>query len=154
FARSSPSASSSASLCVLCRGEASFSPQRTQRDAEWHSLAIGVLVIGLLISASGCGDGKVRVRGTVSYDGKPVERGVITLDPADGKGPNTGGEITEGSFDLSGEAAATPGKKVVRIRAFRPTGRKVESGPPAPPGTLVDEIEAYIPAAYSDNSTL
>jgi hypothetical protein len=114
-----------------------------------------VFLVGSLLSASlGCGDGKVRVRGTVSYDGKPVDRGVITFDPADGKGSNTGGEIADGHFDISAGAAAEPGKKIVRIRAFRASGRKIESGPPAPPGTLVDEIEAYIPAYYNDKSTL
>ncbi len=94
------------------------------------------------------------MRGTVTFDGKPVDHGVISLDPADGRGPNTGGAIADGSFDLSGEARALPGQKIVRIRAFRPSGRKIESGPPAPPGTLVDEIEAYIPAHYNDHSTL
>jgi hypothetical protein len=113
-----------------------------------------VLLLGFLSSSFGCGDGKVRVQGTVTFDGKPVERGVISFDPADGRGPNTGGKIASGRFELSGLAAATPGKKIVRIRASRPTGRKIESGPPAPPGTLVDELEAYIPAHYNENSTL
>jgi len=78
---------------------------------------------------------------------EPVDRGSISFEPADGRGPNTGGAIEGGRFDLSGSAEATPGKKIVRIRAFRPSGRKIESGPPAPPGTLVDELEAYIPAS-------
>jgi hypothetical protein len=121
------------------------------RPRGWFT---AMLVAGLLSTSVGCGDGKVRVQGTVTFDGKPVERGVISLDPADGKGSNTGGEIANGRFDLSREAAAAPGKKIVRIRAFRSTGRKIESGPPAPPGTLVDEIEAFIPARYNDNSTL
>src|SRR5215470_708337 len=99
-----------------------------------RSCFAGVLVLGFLTAGVGCGDGKVRVRGTVSFDGKPVEHGVISFDPADGQGPNTGAEIADGRFELSGPAAATPGKKIVRIRASRPTGRKIESGPPAPPG--------------------
>jgi hypothetical protein len=114
----------------------------------------GVLFAGLLPAGFGCGDGKVRVRGTVSFDGKPVESGVISFDPADGQGPNTGAAITGGRFEMSGAAVATPGKKIVRIRASRPTGRKIESGPPAPPGTLVDELEAFIPAHYNEKSTL
>src|SRR5437879_5066081 len=114
-----------------------------------RSCFAAVLVLGLLSISAGCGDGKVRVRGMVTFDGKPVDRGVISFDPADGRGPNTGGEIADGRFDLTGPAEAAPGKKIVRIRAFRPSGRKIESGPPAPPGTLVDEIEAYIPAHYN-----
>jgi hypothetical protein len=110
------------------------------------------LLIALL--STGCGDGKVRVRGTVTFDGKPVEHGVISFEPADGRGPNTGGVIADGHFELSGAAEAIPGVKIVRIRASRPTGRKIESGPPAPPGTLVDELEAFIPARYNAKSTL
>src|SRR6266849_5640196 len=113
-----------------------------------------VVLMACLLTNVGCGDGKVRVQGTVTFGGKLVDHGVISFDPADGQGPNTGGEIAQGRFDLSGPAEAMPGKKVVRIRAFRPTGRKIESGPPAPPGTLVDELEAFIPAQYNANSTL
>jgi hypothetical protein len=113
-----------------------------------------ILTVGVLSIGAGCGDGKVRVRGTASFDGKPIDQGMISFDPADGRGPNTGGEIREGHFDLANEARATPGKKIVRIRAFRSTGRKIESGPPAPPGTLVDEIQPFIPARYNESSTL
>jgi hypothetical protein len=113
-----------------------------------------MLLLSLLSTSVGCGDGKVRVRGTVTFDGQPVDNGVISFEPADGRGPNTGSAITDGRFELSGPAEATPGKKIVRIRASRPTGRRIESGPPAPPGTLVDELEAYIPAQYNAKSTL
>jgi hypothetical protein len=116
-----------------------------------RGVAIGLVLIGL---SGGCGDGKVRLRGTVTYEGKPVERGIITFDPADGQGPNTGGEIVQGTYHLTTNTGVLPGKKIVRIRAFRATGRRIEAGPPAPPGTLVDEIEAYIPARYNDQSTL
>lgn len=111
-----------------------------------------VLLFGSLVL--GCGGGKVPVRGTITFDGEPVEHGSIALKPADGQGPGTGGEIKAGKYDLSGEAAATPGKKIVRIRAFRKTGRRIEVGSPAPPGTMVDEIKQFIPASYNENSTL
>ena len=126
---------------------------RTLPVRLWERFTTVLLLVFVLTSA-GCGDGKVRVRGTVTFDGKPVDRGVISFDPADGQGPNTGSEIADGRFELSGPAEAIPGKKIVRIRAFRITGRKIESGPPAPPGTLVDELEAFIPAHYNAHSTL
>ena len=37
---------------------------------------------------------------------------------------------------------------------MRQAGRKIAAGPPAPAGTLVDEIQQYIPAAYNVSSTL
>jgi hypothetical protein len=121
---------------------------------RFRSCNTALLVVVFLVTSIGCGDGKVHVQGTVTFDGQPVDHGAISFDPADGRGPNTGGEITDGNYDLSGNAGATPGKKIVRIRAYRGTGRKVEAGPPAPPGTLVDQIEGYIPARYNDNTTL
>ena len=43
---------------------------------------------------------------------------------------------------------------LVRISAVRSTGKKIEAGPPEPPGTLVDEVKPYIPAMYNEQSTL
>jgi hypothetical protein len=121
---------------------------------RFRSCIAPLLAVGLLCTTVGCSDGKVRVQGAVTFDGRPIERGTISFDPADGQGPNTGGEIADGSYDLSGKAGATPGKKIVRIQAYRSTGRKVEAGPPAPPGTLVDQIEEYIPVQYNAKTTL
>lgn len=94
------------------------------------------------------------VEGTVSYDGKPVEEGTISFAPADGQGPTAGGPIQNGKYHLAGESGVAPGKKIVRITAVRKTGRQVEAGPPQPPGTMVDEVEFYIPDIYNTKSTL
>jgi hypothetical protein len=102
----------------------------------------------------GCGGGKASIEGTVTFDGQPVEKGQIVLEPADGKGPVDGGSIENGKYRLAGDAGVAPGKKIVRIDATRGTGRKIESGPPSPPGTTVDEIVHYIPASYGAQSTL
>jgi hypothetical protein len=109
-------------------------------------------VMALLVTA--CGDGRVRVSGTVLFEGKPVEQGVISLEPVDGVGPTTGGSITDGKYDLTGDARSTVGDKIVRIYASRATGRKIPAGTPAPPGTMVDEMIQCIPKEYNDQSTL
>src|SRR5215472_8383521 len=80
------------------------------------------------LTASGCGSGKVPVNGSVLFAGKPVEEGMIAFEPADGKGPTTGGKIEEGRYELVGEAGAMPGQKIVRIVALRKTGRMVPAG--------------------------
>lgn len=114
---------------------------------------VGLVAVGILV-CTGCGSGLIAVEGNVSFDGQPVEQGSIVFEPADGKGPTAGGKIEGGGYKLSGDEGVVPGEKVVRITAVRKTGRQVEAGPPSPPGTMVDEIERYIPPNYNANSTL
>lgn len=112
------------------------------------------LIAVLPLFCAGCGSGLVTVEGNVTFDGQPVAEGTIVFEPADGAGPTASGEIADGKYVLSGDSALAPGKKIVRITAVRKTGRQIESGPPSPPGTMVDEIERYIPDVYNTNSTL
>src|SRR5262245_51308581 len=108
----------------------------------WGLMAWGCAVA---LTASGCGGGKIPVSGSVFFAGKPIEEGTILFEPVDGKGPTTGGFVTEGNYELGGEAGALPGEKIVRIVALRKTGRMIPAGSPAPPGTMVPEIIQCIP---------
>jgi hypothetical protein len=108
----------------------------------------------VVVLVTGCGDGRVRVSGTVVFEGKPVEQGIISFEPVDGVGPTTGGSVTDGSYDLTGNARATAGEKIVRIYASRKSGRKFPAGPPSPPGTMIDEMIQCIPKQYNDQSSL
>src|SRR5882672_87624 len=112
---------------------------RTRRHALLGLAGAAVVLI------TGCGDGRVRVSGTVLFEGKPVEEGIIAFVPADGKGPTTGGPISDGRYDLTGDARATVGEKIVRIVGSRKTGRKVPAGGPAPAGTVIEERIQCIP---------
>ena len=83
------------------------------------------------------------------------KEGTICFEPADRKGPTTGGEITDGKYRLVGDAAPLPGKKMVRISASRKTGRKTPAGPPsAPNSVMADLYEQYIPDIYNSRTTL
>ncbi len=100
---------------------------------------------------TGCGSGKLALKGEVTFNGQPVPEGSISFEPADGKGSVTGGTISGGRYHLEGEAGTTPGEKIVRIMAVRKTGRKIPIGE----GTgLVEEILPYIPSNYNSESTL
>src|SRR5262245_40857070 len=113
-----------------------------------------VLAGWALLACSGCGDGKVVVRGTVTVDGQPIKEGSISLEPADGQGPTTGGMIQAGKYELAGEAAVIPGEKIVRIVGLRETGKMVPAGPPAPKGTMIPELVQCVPPRYNDQSKL
>ena len=107
-------------------------------------IAAVIVIAGLVVSA-GCGDSAnvATVSGTVTLDGAPATEGSITFAPADGLGPSAGAMIKDGKYEVTAAAKMPPGKKIVTIQVSTKTGRKVESGPPAPPGTLVDEIKTY-----------
>src|SRR5688572_21529048 len=116
--------------------------------------AMGIAFVWLIVCV-GCGGGnQTTVEGNVTFDGQPVETGSIVFEPADRMGSVAGGTIEKGKYRLDFEGGAGPGKKIVRISAVGPTGRKIEAGPPSPPGQMVDEVRQYVPAIYNDNSTL
>ena len=125
--------------------------RRTARNAAHPCTLLGLACVFLV---AGCGKGKVPIHGTVLFEGTPVEEGMISFEPADGKGPTTGGLITAGKYDLTDQACSTVGEKIVRIVALRKTGRKIPAGSPAPPGTMVDELIQCIPKQFNDQSTL
>ena len=116
------------------------------------AMLLTALVVLAICPACG-GPGRIPVQGEVTFDGKAVEEGTISFEPAEGKGSSTGGKIVSGKYELIGDAAPLPGKKVVRIFAVRKTGRKVADRF-APPGTMVDDVEPYIPDIYNSKSTL
>lgn len=105
-----------------------------------RSLGCLIVVVPLVL---GCGANKVVVKGTVHVDGKPADDGSINFAPMDGQGPSTGGKIDNGTYELQGAAAVTPGTKRVSIVPIRKTGRRIPAGQPLPPGTMIDEIFAY-----------
>jgi hypothetical protein len=123
---------------------------KAMQSAQWRVL-LGLACAAVLL-VTGCGDGRVRVHGKVVFEGKPLEEGFIALLPTDGVGPTTGGPIKDGNYDLTGEARATTGEKIVRIIGSRKTGRKIPAG--SPPGAMTDEYVQCIPSQYNDQSTL
>ena len=126
-----------------------------QRCARpWRRQGASLLAAIALATFAGCNTGRFPVSGEVTFNGKPISEGTISFEPADGQGPTTGGKIADGKYQLEGNAAPLPGKKIVRIFAARKTGRKIEAGPPSPRGTMVEEIERCIPDIYNTKSTL
>ena len=118
--------------------------------ARW----LGSLALAASCACTGCGGGKVAVKGAVTYDGRPVEIGRISFEPTGGAGgPSSSAPIANGRYDLSGELAVPPGKKLVRIWGDRKTGKKITVAAAGAPRET-DEVEPLIPAKYNDQSTL
>lgn len=75
-----------------------------------------VLLASLIVTAIGCGGSTGTVQGTVSYEGVPIEKGMITLTPFEGKGSPVGCTIQNGKYYAKG---VTPGKNVLTVAAVK-----------------------------------
>ena len=83
-----------------------------------------VLLLFVLVGCSR--DGRLAASGTVTLDGKPLESGAITFQPAPGsQGNSAGGSIENGHFQIAAEHGLKPGKYFVTIQSFKLTGRTV-----------------------------
>ncbi|WP_439623875.1 hypothetical protein [Gemmata sp.] len=110
-----------------------------------RTLGIAALA-ALAVGCPDAGSRPVTVRGTVTLDGTPVERGEIVFDPATpGANGSDAGTVADGRFELQ----VSPGPKLVRIRATRPAKFKAAIGPSGGP-----LAENYVPARYNRNTEL
>ncbi len=116
-----------------------------------YAIAWIPMLLCLAVTA-GCGPGDDRqpLSGTVSWQGKPLPKGVITFYPK-GAGSTVGCTIVDGTFSIALQKGATPGSYRVQIVAFRPTGRReldIERN------ERVDVEEQYLPNRFNTASTL
>lgn len=109
------------------------------------------LLACFFVCLAGCtpaptGPAQFPVKGTVTFDGKPVESGRILFRKI-GEGDRAyGGEITNGDYSFPSEA----GKVKVEITASRIIPGKFDTSN----GTQEPVGEMYIPAKYNSKSTL
>ena len=78
-----------------------------------RGLWIGLNLLGAIV---GCGERTGTMSGSVSYNGEPVQTGAIAFMPADGNGPASGSEITNGAYRVT---EVQPGPKIVKIEAVK-----------------------------------
>ena len=119
--------------------------------ASWKTgfaLALAVCCVAFV----GCkpSDGLVPIKGTVTLDGEPIEKGTVNFAPKGGApGTAAGGPIVNGKY----EARVSPGKMAVTIYAQKaipkenPTPEEVERG-------ITEDIVDIIPAKYNRASIL
>jgi len=111
------------------------------------------------IGLTGCGGGdglpRRAISGTVTLDGRPLDRGRIEFRPI-GPGTPAGASIEQGSFRVPLDQGPVPGRYRVNISSADEPGpsgvakAEEESGPgPGPPGAT-----ERLPARYNASSTL
>ncbi|QDT41351.1 hypothetical protein Pan241w_14110 [Gimesia alba] len=118
----------------------------------------------VLLATTGCGGqsglefSTSQVRGTVSYQGKPLESGKIRFIP-DGEvingqvaGKAIFADIKDGKYTIAEEDGATVGKNRVEIKSYRGSGKMMVSS--GGEGQKVEEVVQFIPARFNSESTL
>jgi hypothetical protein len=112
-----------------------------------------LLCVVALASLLGCGHGgRVSVEGTVTLDGRPMEKGQIQFSPLPGStGPTAGADVVNGKFAIPPSDGPFAGKFRVQISQVGLTGRKI----PNPRGSgMIDEYAQILPARYNTDSRL
>ena len=103
------------------------------------------------VAVVGCGgDGieRVGVSGTVSYQGQPVQEGMISFEPQ-GQGTPAGAIIKGGKYDATGTGAVPVGRYRVRISAtVEDTANWVKDAMPVAPK------KELLPAKYNRDTEL
>jgi len=111
------------------------------------SILTGLLVFLVFLPLTGCSKGPPStVEGKVLVDGKPLEIGSIDFLPKDGKGPVSGGTITNGQYSVD----LYPGEKTVSI-----VGQKFVREEKDPAMSTPRQVyESVVPPRYNRKSEL
>ena len=88
-------------------------------------LMAAVLVAAVSVTV-GCGKkdpfARQPLEGMITWEGKPIAVGAISLEPAEGQPAGANASISDGKFSMPRETGPCPGKYKVWIRAFENVG--------------------------------
>ena len=112
-------------------------------------LAFATFSFLVLALFTGCGDGKGSVRGTVSFNDRPIKKGVIKFTSTEGPLIHEGAVITDGSF----ETRVPPGKYKVEVNAQHVTGKRIQKGFDGNDEEILLS-EEMLPEYYNSNTEL
>lgn len=106
------------------------------RSLRTSLLPPSLLVLAIFAGVAGCGRrdpfGREPIKGTVSLEGKPVQFGVLTLEPAEGQLAGATAPIRDGRFDIPKNMGPCPGKYKVWVQVLDRSGE-------VPPGTPIGQ---------------
>jgi hypothetical protein len=120
------------------------------RLASSVKLLAGVTV---LLPLAGCGNAPERqeITGTVNFQGRPVEDGVIRFEPVDGQSTGDGAHILHGKYRIVKAKGMHPGK--YRVSIYAGDGRSgAGDASPDSPHERTKAGKEMIPAAYNEKS--
>jgi hypothetical protein len=116
--------------------------------------ARALLAVALTLVVLGCegSNGRIPIRGTVTYKGTPLAHGTITFSPKDSaKGMIEGAPITDGKYALPADKGLLPGSYHVAVSATdAQDGKPAEDVAPGAPR----RSKELLPERYNTKSTL
>lgn len=126
----------------------SFLPSTFPRTT---TIRLGLGYLALLVMVFGCGrqDRLVDVRGIITYDGKPVEDGIISFVPEDGLAATAEAVISGGHY----AAHMTTGRRRVAINGFKVVGQR-QLGGEGMGGPIVNIRQQVLPERFNTNTSL
>src|SRR5438552_12289401 len=113
-----------------------------------------VLLMIVLPGTFGCGPaadphGRLGLKGTVTFQGQPLDLGSIRFLPLENQELNAGALIRHGKYEVPREQGLLPGTYRVEISAPE------QGPPPGPPGAdVVEPARDRIPAEFNLDSRL
>ncbi|SFH69501.1 hypothetical protein [Planctomicrobium piriforme] len=119
---------------------------------------LGMSLLGLAVTW-GCGSKesipRSAVSGQVTFEGQPLEAGVILFVPGTGvKGAPVHLSIQAGKYDSASDPAdrrgVVTGNNQIQILAMKKTGKKIKN----PDNRMEEEVLQYIPARYNIQTEL
>jgi hypothetical protein len=114
---------------------------------------LAAALVALPACARSGGPQTMRVWGDVSYEGKPVQDGVITFEGSDGA-PPAQGPIRNGHFDIPTPAGPVANRPyVVRISALARSGKTVKNIMDETSPTM-EIMSETIPSMFNAQSTM
>jgi hypothetical protein len=116
------------------------------------SRALLICCVSIAWAMSGCGEPPVGsvVKGTVTFNGQPLDQGSIEFSPAAGQKTYSGGAIKDGQYSLPADQGLEPGLYDVRISS-------TEGKSPATtemPGEVAVPPKQRIPEEFNAKTTL
>lgn len=100
------------------------------------------------------GDKRYPLTGKVTFDGVPVDNGIISFKSESGseKEKPAGGVISNGTYSVPEGQGVIAGTYQVEIRWSRPTGKQFKDTNDT--GAMIDEVKQVIPAKFNDVTEL
>jgi hypothetical protein len=127
------------------------------RNDLLNRIAAALVVAAIVLATAGCGrdSGRLPLTGTVSWQGRRLEKGSILFVPTDGhRGPKIGAKIVAGGYEIEAERGATPG--AYRVEVCSDTGEHPHSPTDARPQAraAASSQQLVIPPEYNTQSRL
>ena len=132
-------------------------------DTRYEVTRRALIEAAMLLVAVGCGPkdpfGRQPLKGFVTWNGKPIQYGSISLEPAEGQPAGAMASIRDGVFDIPRAAGPCPGKYDVWLHAYDHGGERFDIPPPkeilpakflAKPATqiVIEQVDDDVPNKF------